>query len=109
MGGLACRKSQAPGQGKDGTASSLSLKNKRPEKVPPAPGTKAALVQDGLPWEISWVAFEASQDEEDEKPLIGLQFFEAGDNPVESANLYMDLDELRAFHSSLTAILKDLS
>lgn len=81
----------------------------RPEKVPAAPGTMAALFQDGVPWEISWVAFEASQDEEDEKPRIALQFFEAGDDPLKSANLYMELDELRAFHSSLTAILKDLS
>lgn len=55
------------------------------------------------------MAFEATQDEEDEEPLIGFQFFEAGDDPMESANLYMDLDELRAFHSSLTAILRDFS
>ena len=81
----------------------------RPEKVPPAPGTKEAFVQAALPWEISRVAFEATQDEDDEKPLIGLHFFEAGDDPMESADLYMDLDELRTFHSNLTTILKELS
>lgn len=81
----------------------------RPEKVPPAPGTRAAFVQAGLPCEISSVAFEATQDEDDEKPLIGFHFFEAGDDPMESADLYMDLEELRTFHSNLTAILKDLS
>ncbi|MDM7989928.1 hypothetical protein [Arthrobacter sp. zg-Y877] len=82
----------------------------RQEATPPAMAQRLeALGGGGLPPEISWVALSASQDEEDAQPLLRFQFYDAGDDPQESANLYMNLDGLRAFHSSLGAMLKGLS
>lgn len=81
----------------------------RPEKAPPAPGTMAALFQEGMPMEISWVTVTASQDAEDEEPHLELQFFGAGDDPMESAILHVDLAGLSAFHSSIGAIINKIS
>ncbi|MFF2032027.1 hypothetical protein [Arthrobacter sp. NPDC058192] len=86
----------------------LIYNNGRPERVSPAPGTTSAFMQDGMPWEISWATFQAYQEEGGEEPLIELQFHEAEDDPMGSANLYMNVSELRAFNSTLTSILKDL-
>ena len=83
----------------------------RQEATPPTPGSKAEQLQalGGLPPEISWVALGASQDEEDAEPLLRFQFYEAGEDPEEKANLYMSLDSLKAFHSSLGVILQGIS
>ncbi|MCC9173242.1 hypothetical protein [Arthrobacter sp. zg-Y179] len=81
----------------------------RQAEAPPTPGTMAALFRAGLPKAISWVAFVASQDEEDEKPIMDLQFFEAGDGAEQISNLHVDLDGLRTLHSSLADILREFS
>lgn len=82
----------------------------REQESAPAPGSVAAQFQavGGWPGEISWIAFVACQDEEDEHPEMDLQFFEAG-GVEQSSNLHVDLGGLKALHSSIGAILKDFS
>lgn len=81
------------------------------EKTAPAPGSPAAQLQalGGWPADISWIAFVASQDEEDEHPIMDLQFFEAGDDVEQNSSLHVELDGLKALHSNLGAILKNFS
>ncbi|WP_223980361.1 hypothetical protein [Arthrobacter sp. NicSoilB8] len=83
----------------------------REERAAPALGSLAAQFQTlgGWPADISWIAFVACQDEEDEHPTMDLQFFEAGDDVDQNSNLNVELDGLRALHSNLGAILKDFS
>lgn len=79
-------------------------------KAAPAPGSGAVQFQAGGGWpaEISWIAFVASQDEEDEHPEMDLQFFEAG-GLEQSSNLHVELGGLKALHSELGAILEAFS
>ncbi|MET3708875.1 hypothetical protein ABIB17_003524 [Arthrobacter sp. UYEF6] len=62
----------------------------------------------GFPGEISWIAFVASQDEEDEQPVVDLQFYEAG---ADEANCTLSLNSsvLMELRSSLGAILSEFS
>jgi hypothetical protein len=80
-------------------------------KAAPAPGSMAAKLRalGGLPAEISWIAFVASQDEEDEHPIMNLQFFEAGDDVEQNSDLSVELDGLKELHANLGAILKKFS
>lgn len=80
------------------------------EKAAPAPGSLAAQMRalGGWPAEISWIAFVAAQDEEDEHPVMDLQFYEAGGDEANST-LHLDADVLKKLHSELGAIIKDFS
>jgi hypothetical protein len=81
-------------------------------KAAPAPGSLAAQFQ-GLgrwPAEISRIAFVASQDEEeDEQPVMNLQFFEAGDDAEQNSDLSIELDGLKDLYAHLGAILRKFS
>jgi len=83
----------------------------REAKATSAPGSMAAQFQalGGWPAEISWIAFVASQDEEDEHPVMNLQFFEAGDDVEQNSDLSVELDELKELHANLGSILKKFS
>ena len=79
-------------------------------KSEPDEGPLAAQVEavGGFPGEISWIAFVASQDEEDEQPVMDLQFYEAG---ADEANCTLSLNSsvLMELRSSLGAILSEFS
>lgn len=62
----------------------------------------------GLPGEISWIAFVASQDEEDEQPVMDLQFYEAGGDEAK-CTLHLDVNVLQELQSGLGNILKDFT
>src|SRR5687768_11248130 len=65
------------------------------EESEPAPGSLAAQFQafGGWPAEISWITFVASQDDEDEYPVMDLQFFEGGGKD-QNSNLHVDVAAL---------------
>ncbi|MCC3268089.1 hypothetical protein MUG94_13290 [Arthrobacter gengyunqii] len=81
----------------------------REEEVPPAPGSMEAFIQDGMPLEVSRITLTAWQNEEHKEPFMDLEFFEAGDDPMQSAIMHVKLDDIRTLHSRLAYILKDLS
>lgn len=83
----------------------------REASAAPAPESMAAQFQalGGWPADISWVAFVASQDGDDEHPIMDLQFFEAGDDVSQNSSLHVELDGLKTLHANLGAILKDFS
>lgn len=83
----------------------------REEEVASVPGTLAAEFEalGGGPSDISWVAFVVSQDEEDEHPLMDLEFYGPGESGDQKANLHLEIDGLKQLHSSLGAILRDFS
>lgn len=83
----------------------------REAKAAPAAGSMAAQFQalGGWPAEISWIAFVASQDEEDEHPIMNLHFFEAGDEVKQNSDLSVELDGLKELHANLGTILKKFS
>lgn len=62
----------------------------------------------GMPKDVAWVNFVASQDEEDEYPLMDLQFFEAG-NYEAISTLHLDMDSLKDIHSRLGAVMRKFS
>lgn len=83
---------------------------KEDEQAEHAEGSNAAQLQalGGVPAEISWIAFVASQDEEDEDPVMDLQFYEAGgDEPT--ATLGLDVNVIKQLRSGLGAVLNDFS
>lgn len=77
------------------------------------PGSSSLAAQSwasgGLPAEISWIAVVASQDDEDEDPLMDLQFYEAGETGEQNSILHVDMAGLKQLHSALGAILRDFS
>lgn len=80
------------------------------EKAEPTEGSLAAQFKafGGLPVDISWIAFVAAQDEEDEQPVMDLQFYETeGDEP--NSTLHLDMEALKELHSNFGAILKNFS
>lgn len=73
---------------------------------PPAPGSMAALFE--YPKDIAWVSFVASQDEDDDEPVMDLHFFEAGqDEPI--TRMSLDKDTLQQVHRNLGAVLGNLA
>lgn len=73
---------------------------------PPASGSMAALFE--YPKDIAWVSFVASQDEDDDEPVMDLHFFEAGqDEPI--TRISLDKDTLQQVHRNLGAVLGNLA
>ncbi|WP_320536142.1 hypothetical protein [Pseudarthrobacter sp. IC2-21] len=79
-------------------------------KSEPAEGSMAAQLRavGGFPGEISWIAFVASQDEEDEHPVMDLQFYEAGADEA-NCTLPLNASVLTELRSSLGSILSKFS
>lgn len=72
----------------------------------PAPGSMAALFE--FPKDIAWMNFVASQDENDEQPVMDLFFFEAGkDEPI--TTLALDQNTLKQLHRNLGTLLSTLA
>lgn len=80
------------------------------ERAEPAEGSFAAQFKahGGFPGEISWIAFVASQDEEDEEPVMDLQFYEAGRDEA-TCTLSVDVNVIKQLRSGLGAVLSDFS
>ena len=74
---------------------------------PPAhPGSMAALFE--YPKDNAWVSFVASQDEDDDEPMMDLHFFEASqDEPI--TRMSLDKDTLQQVHRNLGAVLGNLA
>ena len=74
--------------------------------TPPSPGSMAALFE--YPKDIACVSFLASQDEDDDEPVMDLHFFEAGqDEPI--TRMSLDKDALQQVHRNLGAVLRELA
>lgn len=82
----------------------------REESAKPDPdslaGQFAAL--GGFPGQVSWISFVACQEDEDENPVMDLQFFEAGADEI-TCSLSLNLEQLKEFHASLGAVIRDFS
>lgn len=104
-----CKDHQTEFGDNDCQTSFIIYDDERQETVPPVPGTEAAFIQDGMPMEVSRITLLAWQDEEAKEPSLDLEFFEAGDDPMQSAIMHVKLDDIRILHSRLTSILKNLS
>lgn len=104
-----CKDHQTEFGDNDSQTSFMIYDDGRQEEVPPAPGTMAALFQEGMPMEVSRITMSAWQDEEDKEPFIDLEFFEVGDDPMQNAIMHVKLDDIRTLHSRLAYILKNFS
>lgn len=76
----------------------------------PEPGSLAAQFQalGGLPEDVATIVLIASQDEEDDQPLMHLEFRKAGNHEAVAA-LHLDRDELAETHKNLGSMLRDLA
>lgn len=64
-----------------------------------------AFFSNSGPKTVARLVFEATQDDEDERPVMNINCWEAdGDEPV--AVLYTDIDDLKKIHSRLGAVLE---
>ena len=80
-------------------------------RAAPVPGSMAAQIQalGGWPAEISRVDFVASQEEEDDSPVMNFHFFEAGGDAEIASDLPLDLEALKKLHGSLGTIIQKFS
>lgn len=84
--------------------------DRKEERAEPAEGSLAAQFEalGGFSGEISWIAFVASQDDEDEKPVMDLQFYETGRDEA-TFTLSLDVNVIKQLRSGLGTVLSDFS